>query len=238
MVKSKAAQAQGLPRVSPLRKKYQKQQCTATSKRTHERCKAWALEGRTVCRHHGGRSLVGTAHPKFKHGRYSKYLPETLLPDFVAARKDKDLLLLIDEIGLVDTRLNDLVRRLDKKESGALWKSLGDAWKAYKTARDDMDAAHWLAEVGRLIQQGVGDWAIWNDIINTIDQRRKLVESERKRLVELQQMLTADQAMLLVSTLVDSVNRHVPDPKARSEIARDIAGIIGTTGQRTDTAAK
>lgn len=182
--------------------------------------------------------MAGPAHPAYKHGRYSKYLPETLLPDFVAARKDKELLVLIDEIGLVDTRLSDLVRRLDKKESGALWKMLGNAWKAYKGARNDDDAAHWLAEVGRLIQQGVGDWAIWNDILGTIDQRRKLVESERKRMVELQQIITADQAVTLISTLVDSVRRNVKDPVALSNISRDIAAIAGATVERADQAAE
>jgi hypothetical protein len=29
-------------------------QCTATSKRTHERCKRGSIPGGTVCKHHGG----------------------------------------------------------------------------------------------------------------------------------------------------------------------------------------
>lgn len=29
-------------------------QCTATSRQTGERCKAWVVKGTTVCRHHGG----------------------------------------------------------------------------------------------------------------------------------------------------------------------------------------
>ncbi len=50
-------------------------QCTATSKRTGERCRKSAMLGRTVCLAHGGRTPRGVASPHFKHGRHSKQLP-------------------------------------------------------------------------------------------------------------------------------------------------------------------
>jgi hypothetical protein len=40
--------------------------------------------------------------------------------------------------------------------------------------------------------------AAWADIRACLEQRRRLVESERKRLVEMQQMIGVDEAMLLV----------------------------------------
>jgi hypothetical protein len=44
--------------------------CTATSKRTRERCKAPAVKGRAVCRFHGagGGHGTGIANPAYKHG--------------------------------------------------------------------------------------------------------------------------------------------------------------------------
>ena len=48
--------------------------CTATSKRTGERCKGPAVNGWTVCRFHGagGGGRAGKANPAYKHGMRSK----------------------------------------------------------------------------------------------------------------------------------------------------------------------
>ena len=47
--------------------------CTATSKRTRQRCKAPAVRGWTVCRFHGARGGApkGEANGAWKHGYYS-----------------------------------------------------------------------------------------------------------------------------------------------------------------------
>jgi hypothetical protein len=48
--------------------------CSATSKRTRERCKAPAVRGWTVCRFHGARGggPRGKHNGMFKHGLYTK----------------------------------------------------------------------------------------------------------------------------------------------------------------------
>jgi hypothetical protein len=65
----------------------------------------------------------------------------------------------------------------------------------------------------------------WPEITTLIEQRRKLVESERKRLVELQQVVTADQAMLLIRAVVASVREHVRDPATLRAITDDLARL-------------
>jgi hypothetical protein len=47
--------------------------CTATSKRTRERCKAPAVRGWSVCRFHGARGGApkATANGSYKHGLYT-----------------------------------------------------------------------------------------------------------------------------------------------------------------------
>lgn len=49
-------------------------QCTATSKRSGLRCRKSAMNERTVCLAHGGRTPRGVASPHLKHGRHSKLL--------------------------------------------------------------------------------------------------------------------------------------------------------------------
>src|SRR6185295_472187 len=41
--------------------------------RSGERCQNYPVSGSKRCRMHGGASLKGAAHPRWKHGKYSKY---------------------------------------------------------------------------------------------------------------------------------------------------------------------
>ena len=48
--------------------------CTATSKRTHERCRAPAVRGWAVCYHHGagGGAPKGERNGAYRHGLYTQ----------------------------------------------------------------------------------------------------------------------------------------------------------------------
>ena len=48
--------------------------CSATSKRTQQRCGSPAERGKCVCRFHGARAGApsGKAHGRFRHGRFTK----------------------------------------------------------------------------------------------------------------------------------------------------------------------
>lgn len=63
------------------------------------------------------------------------------------------------------------------------------------------------------------------DLAELIEQRRKLVESEGKRLTAMQQMITIERALALIGRITEAVLRHVDDPAARQAIARDIRAI-------------
>ena len=60
------------------------------------------------------------------------------------------------------------------------------------------------------------------DGTHTPAQRRRLVASERKRLVETQQMLSVEQAMLFVTALAEAARRHVTDPRVLAAMSDDI----------------
>ena len=69
------------------------------------KCKAVAMaNGR--CKLHGGKSLAGAAHPNFKTGRYSKYLPKHLAKAYDEIKADPKLLQLDDDVALLEARLN------------------------------------------------------------------------------------------------------------------------------------
>jgi predicted nucleic acid-binding Zn-ribbon protein len=181
------------------------------------------------CRVHGGASPAGIASPHFKHGRRGKYLPTRLLERYEEAVGDSELLALRDEIALIDVRINELLERIDTGESAALWAQLGAKFEKMQQAyasQDDSGFARAVKGLGAIIEQGGRADQVWDDIGNVIEQRRKLVESERKRLVDMQQMLTAEQAMTLLAAVVDVVRRNVTDRDALAAISADVKRIV------------
>jgi hypothetical protein len=88
-------------------------QCAAKCKATGDQCRRRAVKGKRVCTVHGGLTPVGSASPHYKSGRYSRHLPARLSERYSEAQTDKRLLELRDEIALVDTRLADLLPRVD-----------------------------------------------------------------------------------------------------------------------------
>lgn len=181
------------------------------------------------CYHHGGKSLRGIAHPSTTHGRYSKDLPTRLAGRYEEAAGDPDLLRLDSEIHLLDALMRERLSALDTGESGRLWKELNTAWRQYQRALNAGDAAEMgtaIFQIGQLIGQGVADFGARQEILDMADRRRKLVDSEGKRRVQMQQMITAESATLLFSATVDTVMRHVSDPGVRAAISRDLERLI------------
>lgn len=192
-------------------------------------CQSPPVKGSRRCRMHGGTQPVGPASPNFKTGRYSKLLPKRMAATYAQAQADGELLALKDEIALLDSRLADVLGRVDTGESSRLWTDLQFTWGEMQAARRAEDAkltAQKLNDVGRLIAQGTSDYAAWADVRALIDQRRRLVESERKRLVEMQQMMTTERAMVLLSVVIDTVRKHVTDRDALQGIATDIRALV------------
>lgn len=126
-----------------------------------------------------------------------------------------------EEIALLDSRLADLLARVDSGKPGALWTDIEKAWRVYRSSNDPVKASEAALTINSIIDDGVSDYMAWTEISNVIEQRRKIAESERKRLVDMQQQLTAEQAMLLVGALLDSVKTNVKDRDALTAIQAD-----------------
>lgn len=196
-------------------------QCTAKSKRSGQQCKRHAVAGKTKCHIHGGKSLSGAASPNFKTGRYSKYLPARLAERYQESQTDPQLLALRDEVALVDSRLAELLGRVDTGESRKCWQEAQDAFGELRKARADSNAKGFAAAMAGLesaLQIG-NDYAVWDEISATIDLRKRLVESERKRLVEMQNMITSERAMVLLATVADIIRTHVTDRNTLTAIS-------------------
>ena len=83
-------------------------------------CAKPPLRGRERCRNHGGASPVGMAHPNFKTGRWSRYLPKNLKAKYEEAQADPFAKTHTSDLALIDAKVKDLLERADN-EGNPVW---------------------------------------------------------------------------------------------------------------------
>lgn len=192
------------------------------------------------CHKHGGATPVGFGLPQTVTGRHSKYLPTRLIGRYQEAVSDPELLALRDDIGLLDTRIGQVVAALDTGESRESWvalmaavSSLEDQWQKLLDDGEPPEAMERTVEsIGRLVRQGLSEGYVWSEIRGLLKDRAGLVASERSRLVELQQYVTSERALLFVHAVMASVKQHVSDRRALAAISADLARLSDVRDSR------
>lgn len=190
-------------------KRRPKRPCTGHN-RAKEPCGNSAMKGKTTCANHGGKSLAGIAHPAFKHGKYSKVMPEGLAARFNEALANTSLMSLRSDVALLDVRLEDLIANACTAgiSSSRAWTTLKRAQRRYTAARGRSDVKAQqsaLYEIFDLIAAGDDNRACWQDITQTQQQKRALIETEAKMMSELSLTLTVAQANVLLGAVTHIV---------------------------------
>src|SRR5215204_7634646 len=122
-----------------------KQACGAKTRRGTP-CQNPAMKnGR--CRMHGGLTPRGTDLPQFKHGRYSKSLPDRIVERYEQPLADEERHDLADEIALAEMKVDDLLSKIDRGESDELWIELRDRERALQRTQDVDRRAALLGEL-------------------------------------------------------------------------------------------
>jgi hypothetical protein len=93
------------------------------------------------CRMHGGATPRGTDLPQFRHGRYSKSLPDKLVGRYEEALTDEERHDLRDEIALAEAKIYDLLLGMKRGEfdEARAWKDV-DRWTVRKQRLVVVDA--------------------------------------------------------------------------------------------------
>lgn len=195
----------------------------------------YVTEGNGKCRVHGGAALVGTATPHFKTGRQSRLfskLPERFQAAFNASVNDDTLLSLRTDISISDARVEELLERLDSGESELRWDLVRTQVRKLKDEMlktdTDLDVVGDIqGELENLVNQDAHDRVQWSEIRDQTEFRRKLVETESKRLKDLNAHIAAEDALVVIMRLVDVIIRHVEDKGAVSAIMLEVEQLIG-----------
>lgn len=198
--------------------------CNAKAKSTGKPCTRDAMLGSTKCYVHGGNTPRGIASPHYKGLDRSTHLPRGLATIFEQMASNPDLLSVRADVALVDALIANKLPKLEEGESAQHWemaiKLISKARVAYKseqygTLEECLHELEALADDRRLF------YATEQEVQSQLELRRKLVDTENKILYNKEKALTAEQAMLLVGALLESVRRNVKDANALNAIQSD-----------------
>ncbi len=216
--------------VKALHKGFKKAKRCGSPKRDGTPCQNIPRHGRTRCKFHGGNTKQGIASGTFKTGKTSKFLPERLMAQFQNSKIDQNLLELRYEISLVDTRIVELTAELDKKSNTQHFSNVQKSIKRIKRNLEqgaDPDASLLTIDsIEHSLQAGIKNSDVWKKLGDQIDRRQRLAESERKRLVDGQHMISSERMMQLVARILKTILEHVPDVQTRHKIRSGLISIF------------
>lgn len=204
--------------------------CGAKTRRGTD-CQAPAMSnGR--CRVHGGASLKGVDAPAWRTGRWSKYLGQSIAP-IVADQMNEalhDRMSMDQELALVDTRIALLLEGLGRKESGVAWGELqgaiGDFDAAQKLGKNGLGKMHEALERIRVLSsEGASESEAWDKVMDLINKRRILVESEERRAVANGKSIPSDQVQNLFAAITNIVMDEIKDKGARRRVNERILAL-------------
>jgi hypothetical protein len=187
----------------------------------------------------GGAKNRGIAHGNFRTGEYCEHLPKRIQDSAEAGLNDPDLISLRGAIAVTRAREIDLFKRVDSGEAGAIWRSLKSINQEFKKARAAADPAKMqecLDEQTRLIDKGLGDSATWAEIHQTIEQRRKLIDSELKRLQALQIYVDSGPVLTMLNAIAIQLKEIIEnrDLTVKEQLSRTQLMLSKFMGQTTD----
>jgi len=194
-----------------------------------ERCGQWAVKASGVCRFHAARSLRDLTTPQFANSKAIPYLPKRLHSMFLASMRDPSLDNLKKQIGLLDMREKELLKRLGTTESDKAWTQAREYLLRLMeaTRAGDKNASFYAVEgLKKAILDGSNEVQQWDEIRENMEQRRKMVETERKREEYLRASITPEILAAMVGRIVMIVKSEVEDLRVRSNIADGIRAAV------------
>jgi hypothetical protein len=172
------------------------------------------------------------AHPNFKNGVHSRYLPKHLAKDYSQAVSDPDLLSMRSQAALLTTREMELTRQLSEMEAPA-WNQAVTVLGELETAMESKDKTGLQKAFGDLKQiirdgaDGIAKYSqTWSELRQVIQEKARLSQAESKRLEQVGGYVKTEDLMLVLFGILEAVKTHVQDSNARQAIQTRFNALI------------
>jgi hypothetical protein len=192
--------------------------------RKHLRCMSPVRCANGRCKKHGGKVPKGPQHHSFRTGEWSKWMPKTSAQDLLNAVQDPEYLSLRDDMAMNAVEVLNLTKQFEQGTDQKTWAQIdkiateleillfSEGVTAFLTAMggegSDLTKMGGLMEqLVRLIKQGRDEQRIFREIGEATERRRKLVETETKRMMMEKNNMPADQVLHLFSSFVNVVKK-------------------------------
>lgn len=199
--------------------------CVAHAKSTGRLCEKHPVPGRHVCRMHGGTQKRGVAHHAFKHGRFSKSIPERLaavaqdeLHSPYAGSNRR-------EAALMGARADELLGQLSNGGSSKAWQAVKRSLPKLKKAfyQGDMQGcAEMMGALEAAIEEGAGERAIWAELLMVWKERRDAIESDNRNAHRRAMAISLDEMRHILGIILLVMREFIPDRERLAEFARKL----------------
>lgn len=203
-------------------------------KRNFTRCKAWPERGSDRCRKH--RTPKGAQNGRWKGGTSNdfmrSFMPQRLMERFDRFVNDPEISSVRGSLALLSARATELIEKLETLESRKAWEQLGETLselelKVSEMKEKDAIAIAPLIEIMRKQYKGaMAEYRVWDQIVEAVEQHRKLADTEQKREANLQANLTARQAIALFNALFKILVEEIPDLEQRRRIGERVTELL------------
>lgn len=192
--------------------------------RNHLRCMSPVRCANGRCKKHGGMNPRGPAHQSYRSGKWSSYMTETKAQDLLDAVQDPEYLSLRDDMAMNSLEMLELTKGFKQGTDGKTWEKIdklateleviifseecGNFLKAMGGTGSNLTRLGNIAEeLVKLIKSGRDEKRLFKEIGETQERRRRLVETETKRMMMEKNHMPADQALHLFQQFVNVVTK-------------------------------
>lgn len=182
---------------------------------TTRQCNAMAIRGRDYCANHGGKTLIGPAHPKFLTGLSSKNykrfsnVGKDLLEKIDTLREDPDLFSLKDDAAFI-TAIMD--KRAEAVGEGVGYDQYKKVQAAYQLAHSKLGSPDFIdafESIGDVLNETLDQYTAARDVLELIEKRTSIVEAEQRMMHAKAYTLEVDQAFSLAMQVMEVVRENV-----------------------------
>ena len=183
------------------------------------------------CKFHGGSSLSGPNHPNWVHGKYAESLPHNILKHYDKLLQDGKLTELTEDLALVTAMIKESFEDLaqNHQATNEYFKTMGkvilDIRMLMEEMGPDLIPANLYVALETFVE--VFDAARsahikMMEILTMIEQKRKLSESEQKRMMNFHTLFSAEDVMKLMARVLAIIKEEVKDIELQERIGEGI----------------
>ncbi len=205
------------------------------------RCGNYPVAGYARCKFHGGPNPENNYYGSgtMSSGASSSFQITRLASKYREVQNNGSVLSNRAAIDIVDTRVRQLLERVDIGEAPDRVGKLYGLWQEYREAQASGRTDEEMilrVQIDSAFEDVYHDYKAWEQIFGALDVRRKMVESEMKVLKEIKAIITAEDAMELAAKLLAaSMNVIGDDAKKLKRLQYEYSRIIG---DRSDLAGE